>query len=300
MTTCAIALLVAATLARAEAPAKPAGTLDRIRAAGVIKIGYRDDARPFSYKDESGAAAGYSVALSEAIVEATKSELGLPALKVEWVPVTLENAFAALQQGQIDLLCGAWSATLGRRKEVSFSIPIFPGGIGVVVSSDAPPRLKEILGGKPSKDPKWRASAGQLLQAQTFTVVAGTTAQDWLGKKLNEFQLTAKVVPVDRYEAGIQGLLDHKANAFFGDRAIILDAAARSPSKGKLMVLDRNFTYESLAFGMARGDEAFRLVVDRALSRLYASGDIASVYAKWFGKIEGSALTFFGQNALPE
>ena len=299
-TTCAIALLAVAALAQAQAPAQSAGTLDRIRAAGTIKIGYREDARPFSYKDESGNATGYSVALSQTIVEATKSELGLPALKVEWVPVTLESWSTALQQGQIDLLCAATSATLGRRKDVSFSIPIAPGGIGVMVRADAPARLREVLSGAKSKDPKWRASAGQLLQAQTFAAVTGTTAQAWLAAKLNEFQLTAKVVDVAGYDAGIQGLLDRKADAFFGDRAILLDGASRSASKGKLVVLDRNFTFEPVAFGMARGDEDFRLVVDRALSRLYASGEVVSLYAKWFGKVDGSALTFFQQSALPE
>jgi ABC-type amino acid transport substrate-binding protein len=298
---CAIALVAVASSALAAAPPKAVGALDRIRATGQIRIGYRADARPFSYQDEAGNAAGYSVALSEQIVAALRAELGLPDLKVAWVPVTLENCFAAVQQGQIDLLCGATSATLTRRKEVAFSIPIFPGGIGAVVRADAPARLREVLGGaKPSNDPKWRASAGQLLQAQTFSVIAGTTAEAWVSEKRGEFQLASRMFPVDGYEAGIRAVLDRKANVFFGDRAILLDAVTRDPAGKQLLVIDRLFTYEPLALGLGRNEEDLRLIVDRALSKLYASGGIGELYAKWFGKPEANALAFFRWSALPE
>src|SRR4051795_1615720 len=41
--------------------AAEAQTLDRIRAASAIKLGYEVDARPFSFKNESGTAEGYAV-----------------------------------------------------------------------------------------------------------------------------------------------------------------------------------------------------------------------------------------------
>ena len=50
---------------------------------------------------------------------------------------------------------------------------------------------------------------------------------------------------------------------FFGDRPILLDAAQRSASSGDLVVLDRLFTVEPLALALERGDEDFRLLVDR-------------------------------------
>jgi polar amino acid transport system substrate-binding protein len=65
-------------------------------------------------------------------------------------------------------------------------------------------------------------------------------------------------------------------------------------------MLDRMFTDERLGFALARGDEDFRLAVDRALSRVYASGEIETVYARWFGKIDDGARAFFRQNTLTE
>jgi ABC-type amino acid transport substrate-binding protein len=299
---CASVLLGVASLALAAAPPKPAATtLDRIRSAGKIKIGYRTDARPFSFKDESGNPAGFSVALCTAVADAIKGELALPQLSVEWVPVTATDRFQVLKDGGIDLLCGADTETLGRRKDVAFSTPIFPGGIGALVRADAPPRLKEVLTGqKQAQQPQWRASASQFLQTQNFAVVSGTTTEDWLNKKLGDFQVTAKITPVGGYEAGVQSVLDRKTNVLFGDRAILLDAAARSATPGALVVLQHSYTFEPLAIGVARGDEDMRLVVDKTLSGLYSSGEIGTLYSKWFGKPDENALTFFRMNTRPE
>src|SRR5512145_309785 len=125
----AVALLAAALLP----PAQAAGTLERAAQAGKLRLGYRADARPFSYRDESGNAAGYSVELCKMIAEAVKAEPGVSALAVEWVPVTIDGRFREVQQGRVDLLCGADTVTLARRREVSFSIPVFPGGIGALL-----------------------------------------------------------------------------------------------------------------------------------------------------------------------
>jgi ABC-type amino acid transport substrate-binding protein len=297
----AIALLAVAALALAEAALASAGTLDQIKTGARIRLGYRSDARPLSYRDESGSPAGYSVALCQRIADATKAELGLADLTVQWVPVTIENRFRAVQQGEVDLVCGAETATLARRSEVAFSIPTFPGGIGALLRTDAPARLREVLSGRrPEFRPYWRGTAGQILQAQTFSVVTGTTSEGWLAGRLKDFQITAKVAPVESYEVGIRGVLDRSANVLFGDRAILLDAAKRSAFAGDLVVLNRFFTYEPLALALARGDEDLRLVVDRALSRLYRSGEIGALYATWCGEPDENALTFFRWNALPD
>ncbi len=179
------AVVAIVLLALAGAAPASAGTLDQIKKAGRIRLGYRTDARPLSYADESGKPAGYSVALCQRVVEATKVELGLADLPVEWVPVTIESRFRALQQGEIDLLCGAETATLARRGEVAFSIPTFPGGIGALLRADAPARLREVLSGRPPEfRPYWRGTAGQILQAQTFSVVTGTTSEGWLAGRV--------------------------------------------------------------------------------------------------------------------
>jgi putrescine:ornithine antiporter len=298
---CAIAFFAAASPALGQkAGAMPATTLDRIKQSTKIRLGYREDARPFSYRDGAGNAAGYSVTLCQKVADAVKAELGLATLNAEWVTVPVADRFAAVQQGRVDLFCGADGETLARRKDVSFSIPIFPGGIGALVRKDAPARLKDILSNKPPSNPTWRAQAGQLLQTQVFAVVAGTSAEPWLTGKLKDFNLTAGVRPVENYQTGLQRVVDRRANVFFGDRAILLDLIANSKNGHELMVLDRYFTCENVALTLARGDEAFRLVVDRTLSRLYPTPEFRALYVQWFGEPGAEALTFYRWNTRPE
>jgi putrescine:ornithine antiporter len=284
-----------------HAAPEPGGVMSRIRSTGRLTLGYRADARPFSYADDSGMPAGYSVTLCQMVANEAKQHLGLPMLKVDWVPVPFEQRFRALRNGDIDLLCEADTVTLARRAEADFSIPIFPGGIGGVLRSDSSPRLRDVLSGRGQVfNPVWRANATQLLRSRDFTVVEGTTAQTWLGKRLNDLEVLAGVAPVNSYKEGIQRVLDRRSDVFFGDRAILLDAARRHPRAKDLLVLDRLFTEEPLALALAPGDGEFRLLVDRALSRLYRSADFDAIYTKTFGEPDETTLTFFRWNALPE
>lgn len=296
-----IAACVIASLAVVPMLAVPAAgaTLDQIKASGKLLLGYRADARPFSFED-SGKAAGYSVVLCERIADAIKSEPGLSAITVEWVKVAPEDRFSALQQGRIDILCGAATATLERRKEVSFSIPIFPSGIGAILRWDAPAPLRDVLSGTPSTDPIWRGSPARILDKKTFSVVKGTTGETWLADRLAHFKIDAATDPVDDYEAGIKQVLDRNADVFFGDRPILLEAAQNGPSADELVVLDRIFTHESLALAVRRDDEDMRLIVDRTLSQLFRSDAFREVYVRWFGEPDESTLNFYQQTALPD
>jgi ABC-type amino acid transport substrate-binding protein len=296
-----MAALLASPLLLAQASTAPGSTLDRVRAAGRIRLGYRSDARPFAYGDDAGQPAGYSVAMCQLIADAVKAEPGLASTIVEWVSVPVGERFSAVQQGRIDLLCGAETETLARRAQASFSIPIYPGGIGALVRSDSPVRLREVLSGRGQAfRPTWRAAATQVLQARAFSAVQGTTADKWLTSRIKELQVIADVAHVDGYSAGIQGLLDRRSDVFFAERAVLLDSARRHAGARDLLVIDRLFTYEPLALAMPTGDEQFRLLVDRTLSRLYSSGEIGALYTKWFGEPDEAAMTFFRWNTLAE
>jgi polar amino acid transport system substrate-binding protein len=279
-----------------------AATLDHIRATGKLTLGYRTDARPFSFKDDAGKAAGYSIALCQKIADQIKSDLGLASLSVEWVPIDVEGRVDALRQGKVDLLCGADTVTLGRRKDVSFSIPTFPAGIGAVMRSDRSFLLRDLLTGHgAASSPIWRGGPTRaLLRQATFSVLTGTTSQSTLTRKLAELELDVNVVPVDSYNAGIQRVLDGQSDVFFGDRQVIIEAVTRSPSEENLVVLDRQYTYEDLALALPRDDEDFRLLVDQVLSRLYTSKEFYGEYARWFGKPDLQTLAFYLSVALPK
>jgi ABC-type amino acid transport substrate-binding protein len=98
-------------------------------------------------------------------------------------------------------------------------------------------------------------------------------------------------------------LIAGEVSAYFGDRGILLYLAAASAAPEQLRLSDQQFTYEPYALALQRGDEAFRLAVDRALSRIYRSGEISKIFAGAFGpNISPTAelLTLYRISALPE
>jgi ABC-type amino acid transport substrate-binding protein len=292
-----VTLVAGSALVFTETPSR---TLDRIRETGRIRLGYRVDARPFSFRDASGSASGYSIALCQQVVDAVKNDLQKPELTVQWIPLPADYRFVSLQQDMVDVLCGADTPTLDRRAGVSFSIPIYPGGIGAVMRTDAPAPLRDVLNGRPQFRPTWRAAASQIVQARSFAAVRGTTAETWLAQRIDELDVITKPTLVASYADGIQAVLTRRTDALFGERAVLIDAARRDTFARQLIVLDRSFTSEPLAIAIGPNDDRFRLVVDRALSQFFKSGQLSAVYTSWFGEPDANAIAFFKWTALAD
>jgi len=295
----ALAIVTMVFAAGAAMPAS-AATLDRIRETGSIKLGYLADARPFSYKNEAGAADGYSVTLCKRIASEVKSQLGLSQLAVEWVPVTMDSRLSGIQQGSVDLLCTPSNITLSRRQQAAFSLPVFAGGNRAVLRADSAAALRQALAETPSTKPVWRGSpAAKVLKDTRFAVVSGSTSETWLKSRAAKLQVKAKIVPVENYRAGLQQLRDGKVDVLFGERALVLGVVS-DPARENLEVLDRQFTSEQAALALARGDDDFRQVVDSALSKAYASADFRDLYTKYFGSFDDGTRAFFRMNTLAE
>src|SRR5262245_7587357 len=276
-----LSLVVAAVLFISHSAT--AGTLERVRAAGVFKIGYRTDAPPFSYKSDIGEPAGYIVDLCREVAAATKQELGVKDLKVEYVTVTADDRFDAVASGRIDLLCEATTVTLARRKLVDFSLMTFVDGASVMVRSDGPQSFKALAGHK-------------------IGVHAGTTTEDALRRTLADLKVDAQMVSVADHEEGVKRLESGEFAAYFADRAILTFLLLGEGAPTTLRISKEYFTREPYALALARGDDDFRLLVDRTLARLYRSGAIAPIFARNFGKAKPSEIlqALYAINALPE
>ena len=288
-----------ATLVLVALPASAAGTLDKVRDSGKLTLGYRSDTRPFAFSD-GGKPAGFSIALCQKVADAVKAELKLPSLAVDFVPLTATDRFEAVQQGRVDLNCGTDTPTLEQRALVDFSIPIFFAGTGALLRADADRRLRDAMEDRPAPtQPVWRGAPGVFSSNVVFAAVGGTTIEKSLIDGLRTRRITVTVARVPDYGAGVQMVLERRAAALFGDRPVLLDAAKRGPAD-ELMVLERRFTREPLALSLRRGDDAFRLLVDRSLSRLFRSPEIGPLYTTYFGTPDPGVLEFFQSVALPD
>ena len=280
--TLAVVLLIAVlSLVAGEAAA---GTLDLIRRDKAIRIAYREDARPFSYKDGNGQPAGYMVDLCRAVAKKVAKQLQTASLKVVYVPVSAADRFETIQQNKADLLCEATSATLARRELVGFSIATYVGGTSLMIRADGPRELKAMAGRK-------------------LGVLGGTTTEEALRKALKKAGVVAEVRATKSHAEGLALLEGGTISGYFGERDILIVLLRDSKAPQELMVADNYLTIEPYALALPHGDEAFRLAVDRALSHIYLSDEINQIFERSFSaKAKPSQLlrTLFVISALPD
>jgi len=241
-----------------------AATLDRIGQDKTIRIAYRDDAPPFSYKDKIGEPVGFMVDLCREVAKKLADQLHLTSLNVTYVPVTAADRFEAIQAQKADLLCEPTSATLSRRELVDFSIPTFVDGASLMIRADGPHDLKAMAGHK-------------------IGVLGGTTTEEALRNSLKLAGITAEIIPAKTHAEGLAMLDNAKVSAYFGDRSILVSLIRDSKAPNKLMLAENYLSVEPYALALPHGDEDFRLAVDRALSHIYRSGEIGAIFKRTFG-----------------
>jgi len=132
-----LAALVAVLAIAPATAAELTGTLKKIKDSGTIVIGHRDGSRPFSFIDENGKPAGYTIDLCNRVVQSVKQTLGLADLKVEYVPLAAADRIAAVAGGKVDIECGNSTITLSRLEDVDFSNMTFITGASLLVKADS-------------------------------------------------------------------------------------------------------------------------------------------------------------------
>jgi len=276
----AFGMAVFPRVAAADSP-----TLNRIKATGTITFGYRDNAVPFSYKDRDGRIRGYSVELCMRVAGFIQNELGLTALKIEWLPVEASNRLDYVISGKVDAVCGTTTITLGRMQKVDFSLPIYVDGGSMLV------RARSKLVRVPD------------LKGKRVAVIAGTTTEEELGRGLDATGARAVLVPVKTAAEGMAMLDKGSVAGYAADRVVLAYLKMRSPNPSAYAFVAGDFSYEPFGLPMRRDDPDFKLAVNRALATIYRTGDIDGIFQRWLGAlgIPGPLLqAMFYLNAIPE
>lgn len=265
----AVAGLAAATPALAQAPAAPAaeatappGTVAKLRRSGVILLGHRQAAVPFSYLVD-GQPRGYAVDLCLRVVEGLRTRLNLPSLRVQWVPLQAADRLPAVREGRVDLECGNTTATAERRKTVSFTTPVFIAGAGVLARADA------------------RASTLQDLRGKRIAVASGTTGEKIVNRANEMLYGITPVIVKDNAEA-FAAVEQGRAEAWITDDILLAAFRAQAAKPTDFVLLDKRHTIEPLALMVRKDDAAFERAVDAEMSELLRSGEIQRLYMRWF------------------
>lgn len=256
---------VAVTAGLLAAGSAWAGTLDDVAKNGVIRGGFRENAHPFAYKGPNGQPGGFMVQLCEAVAKDIAQQLKLPGLKVEFVPVTIENRLDMIKQGKIDLLCDSLTETLERRAVVDFSITTFVDGTSFAIRNDGPRDMQGLAGKK-------------------VGAVAGTLTEEELRKALASLHVNAAIVPFTDFTAAMTALEKGEISAYFAGGAMLTAMIKDHKDAARILLANTYLSLEPFALAMKQGEGPLRLAVDRALSHIYRSGQIATIFGDVFGK----------------
>jgi glutamate/aspartate transport system substrate-binding protein len=249
-------------------PARAIDTLQRIRGTGAMPIGIRDASFPFSFIDQGTGPHGYTIDICLEIADAIKNALALPRLEVRYIPVSPANRVAALQDGKIDLECGSTSNTRELQKEVTFAYTTFVTGI-------------KLLARKSSQ-----ISGIDDLRGRTIVVTRGTASEKLMQDINAERLLKMNIVVAADHDESFRAVDQGGAVAFPMDDVLLYSLIAKAKRPDDFAVVGKYLSVEPYAIMMRKGEAQLETIVDRALSQLFASGEIRRLYDKWFATRE--------------
>lgn len=260
-----------------------ADVLNEIASRGTIRLGFRGDAPPFSYKSVTGEAAGLAVALCQATVRSIQRQLDLPSLDIEYVEVNARSRFPALLEGRTDLHCGPASATLLRRATLDFSLLYFVDGADVAIRPGEYESIFDIADGK-------------------VGVLAGTTTESLVRDLIQRNGLHARIRTFPTHSVGLTALINGGVDAYFGDSAILRFQIRRLGFDHRAELMGQAFSFEPYALVMKRGETRLRLAVDRALSETFGNGLIYNLILNELGdyRISSQVEAVYQIVGLPE
>jgi ABC-type amino acid transport substrate-binding protein len=257
-------LMTAALLAVGLATPASAQTLKKVADSNKITVSYREASVPFSYLIGATKAVGFSVELSDAIVEDVRKKLNKPTLEVARIAVTSQNRIPLLVNGTYDLECGSTTNNSARGKDVAFSINMFYTGTRLLT--------------KKSSNIKNYAD----LAKKTVASTTGTTNAQVIRKYNADQNLDMQLILGKDHDDSLLLVESDRAVAFAMDDILLFGLIANSRNSASLEVVGDSLQVEPYACMLRKDDPEFKALVDGTISRMMKSGEFAKLYSKWF------------------
>jgi len=258
--------LAAVTLAAPPLAAQElSGTLKRIKDTGSITIGHRDASIPFSYYDDKQQPVGFAMDICSQVVDAIKAELKLARIDVKYALVTSANRIPLMANGTIDLECGSTTNNIERQKQVSFTNTHYVTASRYVTKKAS------------------RIASIDDLKGKRVVSTSGTTNIKQLNDVNNERKLGINVLPANGHAEAFLMVETDRAVAFVMDDILLASLVASSKTPAAYQISSDAFSPpEPYGIMLRRDDADFKRVVDAATAKIYKSGEIDKIYAKWF------------------
>ena len=218
-----------------------------------LVVGSSATYRPFAYESPSKEIVGYDVEIIKAVAQ--KAGLQIKIVNTPWTGI-----FAALNNGDVDLVISGVTINDKRKQSYDFTVPYFEARQLIAVNKDSAVKgLKDLAGKK-------------------IAVVTGSTGDDTDSREFG------KTNPdIRRFESTplvISELASGGVDAAIGDNGVI--AFRTQEHKNLKTVSDPGFPKEFFGIVVKQGNKALLDKLNTGMAAIKADGSYAQIYKKWF------------------
>ena len=219
-----------------------------------LRIGIAPDYKPIVWK-ENDKIVGVEVEFAKALAK----ELGR---KADIREIAWEDLFAALDNGEIDIIMSGVSITPERAQRYLFSSPYMQIGQMAII------RLADVA----------RLSAAGAMYSGMYRIgyVKETT-----GEKFVLQNLEGELKGFANVENGVQALVDKDIDFFIHDAPTVWRLANDAITNGQLLGIYKPLTQENLAWVMRKDNIALKNEIETVYAKWLKSGFIHKTVKKW-------------------
>jgi glutamate/aspartate transport system substrate-binding protein len=243
-----------------------ASTLSKVQSINLIAIGHRETSIPFSYVDSNNDVIGFSQDLCNKIIDAVKTKTKRPDMRVRFIPVTSQNRISLVQNGTVDLECGVTTNLTSRQNQVAFSDTFFVATTRLLTRKDSGIKDFPDLAGK------------------VVVTNQGTTSERILRKMNEDKKMNMQVISAKDYGEGRAMLETGRAVAYMMDDVLLAGTRSLTAKPSDWVIVGTPQSSEAYGFMMRKDDPEFRKLVDDTMTQVMKSGEIRTMYDKWFMK----------------
>ncbi len=227
--------LIASAFLIVSSSISSAGTLDDVKARGVLKCGVNQGLFGFAQKDDKGVWAGFDVDYCKALAATTLGD----ASKVEYVPLSATDRFDALKSGGVDILARNTTWTMERETKMPFRF------VGVSYHDGQGFIMKSLMG---------VTSVFNMGQA-SVCYVNGTPSFANMDEFFKEHDLTYTAVAFDKADEAIKAYEEGKCDAYTADQSQLYAVRLKLAKPDESLIIPEVISKEPLGPAVRVGDE---------------------------------------------
>lgn len=231
-----------------------AQTIDKVKQAGVIRIGVMGEQAPWGSIDATGKNIGYDVDVARLIAE----ELGV---KVEFVPNAVAARIPNLITGKVDLQMAVMGMYPDRAKVVQFSKPY--GGLKIILLASKKHKIEKIEDAKSLR----------------IGVPRGAAQDTAITKALGDIP---NIRRFDDDSSTMQALVSGQVDAIGGNTTYKLNLDKAAPGND----FEQKVVFNEQWMGVTSllGDAKTNAWLNQFIDKIKADGRLDAAYKKWLGQ----------------